>query len=445
MLETAILRALRPRHLLFLCVQNSARSQLAEGIARFLAPPGVTVSSAGSSPASVRPQAIRVLKEIGIDISGHRSKSVDEIDAASVEAVVTLCAEEVCPVFLGNALRLHWGLPDPAKAPGDDEARLNAFRAARDELFRRMKLMFEGGGSPREGRPEMFRSVLVASDLSAASDALIEGLTCLRPLGAEEVVLCHALGMHRLEMMHATLARFVEPRLRRQRERLETLGFKVAVEIAPGVPALEIHRVTREWGADLIAVGSRGASLAHEILLGGTATEVLHHARIPVLVVRLALQEDAGEVRCRPVVAGPIRSVLHPTDFSPASEPAFACVEELASRGVPRVCLLHVQDRPRVEFHVGRLVEEVTRTDAGRLEALRERLLGRVAVEVTTELVSGSPGREIAARAGRGDCDLVVMGSQGRGFVEEVFLGSASHFVARHAPLPVLLVPAPGR
>jgi len=143
MLEAALLRALRPRHILFLCVQNSARSQLAEGIARFLAPPAVTVSSAGSSPAFVRPQAIRVLKEIGIDISGHRSKAIEEINAAAVDAVVTLCADEVCPLFLGDAVRLHWSLPDPAKAPGDDEARLNAFRATRDELFRRLKLVFQ--------------------------------------------------------------------------------------------------------------------------------------------------------------------------------------------------------------------------------------------------------------------------------------------------------------
>ena len=146
MLEASILRALRPRHILFLCVQNSARSQIAEGIARFLAPPGVTVSSAGSSPAFVRPQAIRVLKEIGIDISAHRSKAIEEIgeiDGAPVDTVVTLCAEEVCPLYLGDTLRLHWGLPDPAKVKGDDEARLNAFRATRDELFRRLKLVFE--------------------------------------------------------------------------------------------------------------------------------------------------------------------------------------------------------------------------------------------------------------------------------------------------------------
>lgn len=151
MLEAAILRALRPRHLLFLCVQNSARSQLAEGIARFLAPPGVRVSSAGSSPAFVRPQAIEVLREIGIDISAHRSKAIEEIDGASVDAVVTLCHEEVCPVFSGNVVRVHWGLPDPAKAPGDDQARLNAFRATRDELFRRLKLLFEDWAFEEKG------------------------------------------------------------------------------------------------------------------------------------------------------------------------------------------------------------------------------------------------------------------------------------------------------
>jgi arsenate reductase len=151
MLEAAIVRVLAPQHILFLCVQNSARSQLAEGIARFLAPPGVRISSAGSAPAFVRPQAIQVLEEVGIDISAHRSKAIEEVDTASVEAVVTLCAEEVCPVFLGSALRLHWGLADPAKAPGDDEARLEAFRRTRDELFRRLKLLFDGWRIGPEG------------------------------------------------------------------------------------------------------------------------------------------------------------------------------------------------------------------------------------------------------------------------------------------------------
>jgi arsenate reductase (thioredoxin) len=140
--EAEELRKLAPRHLLFLCVANSARSQMAEGIARSLAPAGVMVSSAGSQPSRANPLAIRALDEIGIDIRSHRSKSVDGISPQGVEAVVTLCAEEVCPVFLGKAYRVHWGLPDPAGAGRAEEEQLQAFRDVRDELSRRLAVVF---------------------------------------------------------------------------------------------------------------------------------------------------------------------------------------------------------------------------------------------------------------------------------------------------------------
>ncbi len=138
------LRRARPRHVLFLCVANSARSQMAEGIARSLAPAAVKVSSAGSRPSRLNPFAVKALAEIGLDIRDHRSKSVDEIPPGDVDAVVTLCAEEVCPVFLGKALRVHWGLPDPAGAGSTDEAQLQAFRDVRDELRRRLGRVFGG-------------------------------------------------------------------------------------------------------------------------------------------------------------------------------------------------------------------------------------------------------------------------------------------------------------
>lgn len=111
---------------------------MAEGIARSLAPAGMRVSSAGSAPSKVSPFAVRALDEIGIDISGQRSKSVGEIPTDSVDAVVTLCAEEVCPVFLGQAMRIHWGLPDPAGADRTEEEQVQAFREVRDELRRRL-------------------------------------------------------------------------------------------------------------------------------------------------------------------------------------------------------------------------------------------------------------------------------------------------------------------
>lgn len=126
------------RGVLFLCVANSARSQMAEGIARSLGHGGMKVRSAGSRPTSVRPEAIAVLWEIGIDISEYRAKAVTDIPADEVDLVVTLCAEEECPVFLGVARRLHWGLPDPAAIQESEEARLTAFRRTRDELRRRI-------------------------------------------------------------------------------------------------------------------------------------------------------------------------------------------------------------------------------------------------------------------------------------------------------------------
>jgi arsenate reductase len=140
--EAEELRQLAPRHVLFLCVANSARSQMAEGIARSLAPAGVTVSSAGSKPSRVNPLAIRALDELGIDLRGHSSKSVDTISPDGVEAVITLCAEEVCPVFLGKAHRVHWGLPDPAGHGATEAEQLQAFRDVRDELRRRLAVVF---------------------------------------------------------------------------------------------------------------------------------------------------------------------------------------------------------------------------------------------------------------------------------------------------------------
>ncbi len=129
------------RGILFLCVANSARSQMAEGLARAMAPAGVEVWSAGSQPGTLNPFAVRALAELGIDISQHFSKPIDAIDASRVDTVVTLCGEEVCPVFPGRVERLHWPHDDPAAATGDDDARLAAFRRVRDQISERLQAL----------------------------------------------------------------------------------------------------------------------------------------------------------------------------------------------------------------------------------------------------------------------------------------------------------------
>lgn len=123
----------------FLCVANSARSQMAEGLARARAPAGWRVHSAGSDPGTLHPLAVQVMSEIGIDIRHHRSKGLDAVPVESADVIVTLCAEEVCPVTPAAPVRLHWPLPDPAGVMGPDHARLRAFRHVRDEIGKRLE------------------------------------------------------------------------------------------------------------------------------------------------------------------------------------------------------------------------------------------------------------------------------------------------------------------
>ncbi|MEQ9496220.1 MAG: arsenate reductase ArsC [Deltaproteobacteria bacterium] len=128
---------------LFLCVANSARSQMAEGLARRRFGDAVRVQSAGSAPSRVNPYAIRAMAELGVDLATHSSKSVQTIDPASVDLVITLCAEEVCPVFLSKAPKLHWPLEDPDRKDEalTDEERLEYFRIARDAIDKRLEVL----------------------------------------------------------------------------------------------------------------------------------------------------------------------------------------------------------------------------------------------------------------------------------------------------------------
>jgi arsenate reductase (thioredoxin) len=135
------------KRLLFLCTGNSARSQMAEGLLRHEAGDRFEVFSAGTHPSRVRPEAITIMNEIGIDISRHRSKSIDEFLGQDLDTVITVCenAKESCPVFPGKTQRLHWPFEDPASVAGTEEQRKDAFRKTRDRIHGRI-MVFLGEG-----------------------------------------------------------------------------------------------------------------------------------------------------------------------------------------------------------------------------------------------------------------------------------------------------------
>jgi len=126
---------------LVLCTHNSARSQMAEGLLRALAPDRFEVASAGTEATRVHPLAIRAMDELGIDLGGHTSKTLDRFLAEPWDYVITVCdtANERCPVFPGAAMRLHWGFDDPSAARGTEEERLAEFRRVRDAIATRLR------------------------------------------------------------------------------------------------------------------------------------------------------------------------------------------------------------------------------------------------------------------------------------------------------------------
>ncbi|MBZ5513400.1 MAG: arsenate reductase ArsC [Acidobacteriia bacterium] len=134
---------------LILCTGNSARSQMAEGILRALSKGEIEVASAGTHPSCVHPLAVEALREIGIDISQHRSKSVDEFSGQRFDVVITVCdrAQESCPVFPGAPKRIHWSYDDPAAVEGAPEEKLAAFRRVRDDLAVRLSSFLDAVGS----------------------------------------------------------------------------------------------------------------------------------------------------------------------------------------------------------------------------------------------------------------------------------------------------------
>jgi arsenate reductase (thioredoxin) len=130
------------KSVLFLCTHNSARSQMAEGLLRHLAGDRFDVFSAGTEETRVHPLAIEAMRDLGIDISSHTSKTLDRFLDQKLDFVITVCdrANDSCPVFPGDTTRIHWGFEDPSAATGSDDARLAAFRRIRDEIAARIRI-----------------------------------------------------------------------------------------------------------------------------------------------------------------------------------------------------------------------------------------------------------------------------------------------------------------
>jgi nucleotide-binding universal stress UspA family protein len=288
----------------------------------------------------------------------------------------------------------------------------------------------------------MFSKALMATSLSETSDAIVRCLKGLRKVGTREILLVHAMNIRDVGSLYDRLRELAAPRLEEQKRLLERMGYAVEVQVPLGFPYYEINRLAAERNASLIIVYSKAETVAGDYFLGGVAHDVLNRAEKPVLVLRARMIEQNGGTRCEVLCEDLFKHVLFPTDFSDGAERAFTYVEKIVESGCESVTLLHVQEKARISPHLEDRLEEFNRIDRSRLERLEDRLVRKGVRQVDIEVVYGSAAGEILKRAKANRFSLLVMGSQGRGFIQEVFLGSTSHQTVRHTPVPVLLIPS---
>jgi nucleotide-binding universal stress UspA family protein len=288
----------------------------------------------------------------------------------------------------------------------------------------------------------MFKRLIVATDLSPASFAVVGCLGALKAYGAEQCLLLQCLTFREAAstaLSYHTEA--IEGMLKEQKAILEKQGFTVEARSVVGAAKREVNRIAVEEDYSLIVVGAQGQSLVVEKLLGGVAYGIINSTKKPVLVVPVE-KKPGEENACEPVTRCGFRDhVLFATDFSEMADNAFTYVKRLVANGARKVTLVHVQERVKLEKHLKERLEEFNTLDRGRLENLKQILLESGAPEIDVEVCFGMPIEEITRLIRERGAQLVVMGTQGRSFAGELFLGGVSHNVARSSVAPVLLIP----
>lgn len=289
----------------------------------------------------------------------------------------------------------------------------------------------------------MFKKALIATDFSASSFSVVKNPAPLLALGVEECLVLQCLNFVQTETagLYYTYA-VLEENLKNQVEYLHRAGIRAESRIVPGFARSEVNRIAEEEDCDLICAGVQTSSLVNEAIVGDIGYEILHGCRKPLLLLRLGKGKSGAE-EASPIQENLLKHVLYPTDFSQTANAAFDVVYTLVSRGVEKVTVMHVQDQTHLDPYLLARLDEFNTIDKARLTTILGQLPEDPTLLSDSILTFGNPAKEILSAVRERGISLVVMGSLGRGYVSELFLGSVSHNVARHAESSVLLVPPP--
>jgi nucleotide-binding universal stress UspA family protein len=287
----------------------------------------------------------------------------------------------------------------------------------------------------------MFKKIVIATDLSPASNIFCECAASLKQVGPESVWLIHVCNVRDVGGLAEDFRQEHIAQIAKQAALLKKHGLAVTSEITEGIPFVEINREATKKKASLIVVGSHGEGLLKEMLLGSTAFEVVRQATHPVLVFRHEIIVKEGKNRCLMRCKKPFHHVLFATDFSKNAAHAQRFVDHICHYTHSHVTLAHVQEKSRIEPHLKDKLKEFNKIDTARLTKIAKGMMKRGARKVDIALPYGHPVKELMKLERRVKPTLIVLGSQGRSWTEELFMGSVAHNMLRHAKAPVLIVP----
>lgn len=293
-----------------------------------------------------------------------------------------------------------------------------------------------------------FHHALVALDQSEASDIIVNCLGHFRQFGTRKFTLFTSVNIPYPGGLAPEDETRYKGRLDRYREKLESQGFEVSTVVRLKINAyapFQIIDAAKEHQAGYIIIANRGYSKYRELLLGSTVTEVLQRCTLPMYLINISVSDEPEiEKRtfsCVRLCRESLHNILYPTDFSPISQRAFDVLKMLTPDATRNVTLLHVQASGRPGVDDPEILKTFDETDKDRLKTLKAALSEVSGAVVKVKIAYGSTVKQILEHAEDDESTMIIMGSQGRGYVSNLFLGSVCLQVIRNTNIPVLIVP----
>lgn len=294
-----------------------------------------------------------------------------------------------------------------------------------------------------------FEHALVALDQSEASDIITDCLVHFEQFGTRKFTLFTSGSISYPGGLDSSEEESYKKQLNKYKKKLESHDFEIETKIDLSINAYAPVRIldaAKELNADYIIIGNRGYNKFREILLGSTATELLQRCDLPVYLINLAVSEESDlkdrKLFCIKSCRDSLQHILLPTDFSPTSKRAFDVSKSLISDRNQRITLIHVQANGRPGVNDPDKLRAFDEADSAHLTKLKEELGNQDEASVKTIIKHGSPVKEILDTADETKAGMIIMGSQGRGYVSDLFLGGVSLQVIRKSQIPVLIIPA---